>query len=159
MNRVGAAVLDALAELAAGCGPDQSVAVAAVLDHGGHIEIYIAGDTEEVPPSVVRHIGNICTRILSIRTAVEASSNPTAILQIILENPHISEGSLEPALDALRTLELDLYRYSIERVRAHATADPQLGWMDDLSFLIACLTSPTAAALDDLSDGERAALK
>ncbi|EIW55388.1 uncharacterized protein TRAVEDRAFT_74204 [Trametes versicolor FP-101664 SS1] len=158
LNRVGAAALDAFAELAT-CQPDQSVAVAAVLDHGGHIEIYIAGDTEEVPPSVVRHLGNICARILSIRTAVEASSNPTAILEMIRENPHVSEGSLEPALDALRILELDLYRYSIGRVRAHATADPQLRWIDGLSFLIARLKCPPAAALDDLSDGERAALK
>lgn len=79
---------------------------------------------------------------------------------MIRENPRISEGSQELAVEALRTLELELYRYSIGCVHAHATADPwQLSWMDELIFLIVLLKSQPAATLDDLSNGERATLR
>lgn len=158
LNRAGAAALDALAELIA-CAPNHSVAVAAVLDHGGHIELYVTGNTEEVPPIVVGHLDHICTRLRGIRTTVETSPDPTAVLQMIRDNPHTSENPQEPALEALRTLKLELYRYSIGRVRAHATADLHSGWMDELSFLIACLKSSPAVTLDDLSEGERGALR
>ncbi|OJT11426.1 hypothetical protein TRAPUB_12056, partial [Trametes pubescens] len=72
-------------------------------------------------------------------------------------DPHISKGSPEPALAALRLLELDLYTYSSARIRARI-ADAPSGWLDSLSHLVTCLKDAPADARDDLSDGERAAL-
>ncbi|OJT03176.1 hypothetical protein TRAPUB_6224 [Trametes pubescens] len=156
LNRIGAAALDALASLAV-CAPNEAVALAAVLDRHSHIELCIAADTEEVPSTVVDHLNNICTRFLSIRATIEASPNKADILSTIRQDPHISKGSPEPALDALRLLELDLYTYSSARIRA-GIADAPFDWLESLSHLVACLKGAPVDARDDLSDGERAAL-
>ncbi|EIW55376.1 uncharacterized protein TRAVEDRAFT_31106, partial [Trametes versicolor FP-101664 SS1] len=156
LNRIGAAALDALATLAV-CAPNEAVALAAVLNRHSHIELCIAADTEEVPCTVVDHLNDICARFLNIRATIEASPNKAAILDTVRKDPHISNGSPEPALAALRLLELDVYTYSSPRIRARI-ADAPFDWLDSLSHLVACLKGAPADARNDLSDGERAAL-
>ncbi|EIW55387.1 uncharacterized protein TRAVEDRAFT_74203 [Trametes versicolor FP-101664 SS1] len=157
LNRVGAAVLDALAELIV-YEPDQAVALAAVLDGSGHIELYIEADVAQVPPKIIHHLNDICSRILSIRAALEASPDHADAIHTISKSPHIPPGSPKPALDALRSLDLGLYRYSVKRIRAQLT-DPEIPWADTLTFLVACLKDPPAADLDDMSAGERVVLR
>ncbi|OJT11425.1 hypothetical protein TRAPUB_12055 [Trametes pubescens] len=102
LDSVGAAALDALATLAiSAC--NQAYALGAVLDgHGGNLELYIAGNTEEVPPAAVAHLNDICARLLSIHAAIEASPNRSAVLDKIRWDSHIPSGSPEPAITALR---------------------------------------------------------
>lgn len=157
LNRVGAAVLDALAELIV-YEPDQAVALGAVLDGSGRIELYIEADVAEVPPKIIHHLNDICTRLLSIRAALEVSPNRADALDTISKSPLIPPGSPEPALDTLRSLDLGLYRYSVKRIRAQLT-DPEIPWADTLTFLVACLKDPLISNLDDLSDGERIVLR
>lgn len=163
LARLGAAALDALAGLAP-YAPEQRFALAATLGHLGHLELYIAGDTEEVPPAVVHHLTDICTRLLSIRTLIEASPNPTALLRQIDKNPHVNPhhtnpGSPpEPAYVALHALELDLYKYSRSRIRAQIANARPFKWIDELSRLVACIKGAPANTRKDLSKGERDAL-
>lgn len=157
LNRVGAAVLDALAELVV-YEPDQAVALAAVLDDSGHIELYIEADVAEVPVKIMHHLNDICSRILSIRAAIEASPDHADAIHLISKAPHIPPGSPEPAFDALRSLELGLYRYSVKRIRAQLT-DLEILWADTLTFLVTCLKDPPASDRDDISAGERVVLR
>lgn len=164
LDSLGAAALDALAGLAP-YAPDQRFALAATLGHLGHIELYIAGDMEEVPPAVVHHLTDIYTRLLSIRALIEASPNRTALLRQIDKNPHVNPGHHtnpgsppEPAYVALHALELDLYKYSRNRIRAQIANARPFKWIDELSRLVACIKGGPANTRKDLSKGERDAL-
>lgn len=157
LNRVGAAVLDALAELIVS-EPDQEIALGVVLGGNGHIELYVEAEVAEVPPQIIHHLNDICTRLFSIRAALEASPNHADALDTISKSPHIPPGSPEPALDALRSLDLGLYRYSVKRICAQLT-DSEIPWADTLTFLVACLKDPPASNLDDLSAGEHVILR
>ncbi|KAL1946384.1 hypothetical protein VTO73DRAFT_15511 [Trametes versicolor] len=155
LNRDGAAALDTLATLAV-YDSQQAFAVAAVLDnHGRNLELYITGDTEEVPPIAVDHLKNICAHLITIHAAIEASPNRAAILHEISWNPHNPNGSPEPAFTALRELELSLYRHSNKRIRARMTRPPEINWPNEPSHLVACIKGTPAGTRDDLSDGER----
>lgn len=159
LNRDGAAALDALAKLAV-YDSRQAFAVAAVLDnHGGNLELYIAGDTEEVPPIAVDHLKDICARLITINAAIEASPNRGAILHELSWNPHNPSGSSEPAFTALRELELSLYRYSGRRILARMSNTPEINWPNELSHLIACIKGAPANTRDDMSFDERYAVE
>lgn len=158
LNRDGAAALDALATLAV-YDSQQAFAVAAVLDnHGRNLELYIAGDTEEVPPIAVDHLKNICAHLITIHAAIEASPNRAAILHEISWNPHNPSGSPEPTFTALCELELSLYRYSGRRIRARITQTPGINWLNELSHLVACIKGAPAYTRDDMSFDEQYSL-
>ena len=54
-------------------------------------------------------------RLLSVRTAIDASPNRVALLRVILEDPYI-DHSTDPTLLPLFDLRTVLHKYAIERM-------------------------------------------
>ena len=150
-------ILDALARLIVyqPTSRDQVVALGATLDFHGHVELSVAGDSE-LPPKVVVHLNKICTSLVDIRATINASPNRAALLDAIAKDPGVHNDTTEPALISLRKLHHELYEYSIERIRARLE---KLQWKDKLQHLAACISGAPADTRQDLSQGERDALK
>ena len=149
-----AEVLDALARLIVYKPRDQIVALGATQNTLGHIELYVAGNTD-IPPEIADHLNNICTRLVDIRATVNASSNPAAVLDAISEYPEATVPTTEPALLSLRELREMIYMHSLDRIRARFE---KLHWRDMFQHLAGCIKG-TVADTQDLSEGEKEALK
>ncbi|KAL1946418.1 hypothetical protein VTO73DRAFT_15545 [Trametes versicolor] len=98
--------------------------------------------------------------LLFLTSAPPSNPGDTAILTTIRQDPHVAQGSPDPAIATLSeasSTELNLYAYSSARIRARI-ADAPFDWLDSFSHLVACLQGAPADTRDDLSDGERTAL-
>lgn len=113
--------LDALARLAVSKSRKQVIALGATWDTDRHIELYIAINPADSANGgmIARHLGDICTGLLRVHAAIEASPDSDTLLRKIRENPHRALIEPEAPFTYLRALELDLYKYSYLRTREH----------------------------------------
>lgn len=149
--RKQAAVFDSLARLVVYKAKQQIVAIGAALDPLDRIELYVAGNSE-LPPKISQHLEVICTRLHSVRTAIAASPNPTAVLNAISKDPYVRKETTEPALLSLLDLQMVLFKYSIERIRARFA---KRGWKDRFNHIVVCIDGPPADISAQLSPNEK----
>ena len=105
---------------------DQSIAIGAVLDRGGHVELYIAEspmnihDASSAAPGsdALAHLDDICTRLLRVRAGIDASTDPSALREYMTQDPFIDNAAADPCLLPLRDLHAALWAYSAREIRA-----------------------------------------
>ena len=149
-------ILDALARLAVHEPTEQIVALSAVPDNNGHIELHVAQDSPEEPSTrVAPHLRDICTRLVDVRAAINASPNAAALLDTLSQDPYLNTHSSDPILDPLRDLQKVLHQHSILHIRAlFAKGSSE----DDFNYVAACIQGPPTNTRDDMSKEQQSML-